>query len=71
MKVLKRVLLVAGCLAALSFGVNNVAAQNGGGGGGGGGMQQFRQRRIDGMRDSMDVKDDAEWKVISDALGKV
>jgi len=70
MKVLKRILLVAGCLAALNIGVNNVAAQNGGGGGGGG-MQQFRQRRIDGMRDSMDVKDDAEWKVISDALGKV
>ena len=72
MKALKRVLLVAGCLAALSIGVNNVAAQNGGGGpGGGGGMQQFRQRRIDSMRESMDVKDDAEWKVISDALGKV
>jgi hypothetical protein len=34
-------------------------------------MQQFRQNRIDRMRDSMDVKDDAEWKVISDALGKV
>jgi hypothetical protein len=70
MKVLKRVLLVAGCLAALNIGVGNVAAQNGGGGGGGG-MQQFRQRRIDGMRDSMEVKDDAEWKVISDSLGKV
>ncbi len=68
MKALKRVLLVAGCLAALSVGVGNVAAQNGGGGGG---MQQFRQNRIDRMRDSMDVKDDAEWKVISDALGKV
>jgi len=70
MKQLKRVMLVAGCLAALSIGAGNLAAQNGGGRGNFD-PAQFRQNRIDRMKESLGVTDDAEWKVISEALGKV
>jgi hypothetical protein len=68
MKKLKRVLAVAGCLAAMSIGAGHVAAQ---GGRGNFDPAQMRERMLNGLREPMDVKDDAEWKVIADALGKV
>ena len=33
--------------------------------------EQFRQRMFDRIREQMDVKDDAEWKLISDRITKV
>lgn len=33
--------------------------------------EQFRQRMMDRYREQLDVKDDAEWKLISDRISKV
>ncbi|MDB6111166.1 MAG: hypothetical protein JWR69_2916 [Pedosphaera sp.] len=66
MKKLKKILVVAGCAAALSLSVGNLAAQNGRPD-----PAQMKQRIVDGWRDQLDVKDDGEWKLISDAIGKV
>src|SRR5205085_10144167 len=33
--------------------------------------QQMRQRMLERMRDQFDVKDDAEWKLISERITKV
>jgi hypothetical protein len=71
MKKLMRVLLMAGCVAAVSFCAGNAKAQGGPGGGGGGGFQRFQQRMMDDLRTQMDVKDDAEWGAISNAVSKV
>ena len=73
MKKLMKVLLMAGCVAAVSLFAGNVMAQGGpgGGGGGGGGFQRFQQRMMDNLRTQMDVKDDAEWGAISNAVSKV
>ena len=65
MKQLKRLLVVTGCVAALCMGSLTAHAQNRWD------PAQMRQRRIDAMREQMDVKDDAEWKVIADAMDKV
>jgi hypothetical protein len=70
MKKLMKVLLMAGCVAAVSFCTGNAMAQ-GGPGGGGGGFQRFQQRMMDDLRTQMDVKDDAEWGAISNAVSKV
>lgn len=75
-------LLLAGSMATALLLPNGaaIAQDNGGGGGGGGGgrrnfdpaqIEQFRQERLQAMRDSMDVKDDAEWKAIQDRMQKV
>jgi Spy/CpxP family protein refolding chaperone len=71
MKKLMRVLLMAGCVAAVSFFAGNAMAQGGPGGGGGGGFGRFQQRMMDDLRTQMDVKDDAEWGAISNAISKV
>jgi hypothetical protein len=67
---LSKVLLVTGFAAVLALGATSVSAQQGGGGGGGGrggrtfDPAQMRQRLSDGVREKLDIKDDAEWKVI-------
>jgi hypothetical protein len=49
----------------------------GGGGGGGGGRRgnfdpaQARQRQMDNYKQSLEVTDDGEWKVLETAIGKV
>jgi hypothetical protein len=77
---IKGLLALAGIGLALSFGAARVEAQGGGGGGfggggGGGGRNfdpaQFRQMILDGMRDQLEVTNDAEWKVIGDQVQKV
>jgi hypothetical protein len=54
----------------------SVSAQGQGGGGGGGGRGNFdpaqmRERMMARVREEMDVKDDADWKPISDRVTKV
>jgi Spy/CpxP family protein refolding chaperone len=66
MKKLKTILMAVGCVAALSLSAVNLAAQNGPPD-----PAQMKQRAVDSWRDRLDVKDDAEWKVLSDAIGKV
>src|SRR5690349_19165183 len=52
----------------------NVSAQGQGGAGGGRGNfdpAQMRERMMARVREEMDVKDDADWKPISDRVNKV
>ena len=63
-----RKFLVAGKLAFLaSFGSSKIMAQ----GRGNFDPEQFRQRMMERYRESMGVKDDAEWKLISERIDKV
>ena len=66
MKTLRTTLWAAVCAAALVVGTNKVQAQRGGGD-----PAQYRQDRLDRYRTEMDVKDDAEWKLIEASIGKV
>lgn len=63
----KMMLMLAGCVALLGLSTGNLAAQNRGNFD----PAQFRQRMMDGLREQLDVKDDAEWKVLETAIGKV
>src|SRR4051794_12767856 len=67
MNKLRNMLVMAGCVAALGLSNLNVQAQ----GQGNFDPAQFRQRRMDRIREQMDVKDDAEWKAIESAITKV
>lgn len=67
MKKLKTLLLAAACAVALGFGASNVQAQ----GRGNFDPAQFRQDMLDRYKERMEVKDDAEWKLIEGAIGKV
>jgi len=86
MKNAKQMLAMAGLVAALSAGTslaqnngNNNTTGGGGGNGGGGGRGNWRnmspeertQQRLDSLRDELEVKDDAEWKIISPLVQKV
>jgi hypothetical protein len=63
-----RKFLVLGMLAFVaSFGSTKVMAQ----GRGNFDPEQFRQRMMERYRETMDVKDDAEWKLISERIDKV
>lgn len=64
---LRKVLAVAGCLAALGLGANQVAAQ----GRGNFDPAQMRQRMMDRYKEALEVTDDSEWKVLEAAIGKV
>jgi len=72
-------MLMAGVSAVMLTGTVDLMAQQGGGGGGGGGRggrgnfdpAQFQQRMLDQMKETLAVTDEAEWKVISERLGKV
>lgn len=69
MKNIKKLLVAAGCAAALSLSTGNVMAQRGGGGNFD--PAAMRQGRLDRIREQMDVKDDSEWKVLETSIGKV
>jgi hypothetical protein len=87
MSILKRSLILAGCVAALGLGTVTLMAGRGGGGGGGaggfggggGGAGGFGggggfgnpQAQLDTYRQAMAVTDDAEWSAISAAITKV
>ncbi|HZV33915.1 MAG TPA: hypothetical protein VFB72_04995 [Verrucomicrobiae bacterium] len=64
MKKLKATLWVAVCASALLIGTGRVQAQRGD-------PAQWRQNRIDRLKEEMDVKDDAEWKLIEAGINKV
>jgi hypothetical protein len=84
---LNHMLLAASCAAALTFLNTGTAlaqsrdgreARDGRSGresrdgrGGGWDISQIRQHVVDRLRQQMDVSDDAEWKLISEKLGKV
>ncbi|MDB6066303.1 MAG: hypothetical protein JWR26_2511 [Pedosphaera sp.] len=70
MKKLRKMLVMAGCVAALSLSANSLMAQ-GQGQGRGGDPAQFRQRAMDRYKEALEVTDDAEWKVLEAAIGKV
>ena len=56
--------------ASLWIGINNVQAQNGPGGGNSD-PEQMRQNMLERMREQLEVKTDAEWKIISELIEKV
>ena len=72
--------LSAGTALAQNNGNNNNNNGGGGGGFGGGGRggnwrnmspEERQQARLDGIRDELEVKDDAEWKIIQPLVQKV
>ena len=65
MKKLKNGLLLAGVLAALSYGAANVNAQ------GNFDPAEMRQRMMERVREQLEVKSDDEWKIISERVEKV
>jgi hypothetical protein len=67
MKNIIKLLAVAGFVAVMSLGTGNVQAQ----GRGNFDPAQFRQNRMDRYKEEMGVTDDAEWKVLETAIGKV
>jgi hypothetical protein len=69
MSILKRMLILAGCVAALGLGTATLMAGGGGRGGGRGGFNL--QAQLDTYRQAMAVTDDAEWAAISAAITKV
>lgn len=70
MRILKK-LLVVGMLALFAgLGSTQVMAQNRPNRGNFD-PEQFRQRMMDRYREELDVKDDAEWKLISERINKV
>ena len=78
---MNRLFVVAGVAACLCLGANELMAQGrqkGGGppGGGQGGKGNFdpaqmRERMMERVRELLDVKDDAEWKLIEERVTKV
>jgi hypothetical protein len=64
---LKKILGIAAIGALMFVGSNTVMAQ----GRGGFDPSQFRQRRIDRVKEQMDVKDESEWKAIEGQVNKV
>lgn len=67
-----KVLAIAGAAVLLSMGSQNVMAQGQGRQGRGNfDPEQFRERMMSRMREQLDVKDDAEWKIIETRLEKV
>ena len=67
MKKINAVLALAGCVAALGLGSGKVAAQ----GRGNFDPAAMKERITSRVVEQMDIKDDAEKKAISDAIGKV
>jgi len=81
---LSKCMMMAGMAALLSLGTNQLLAQdnnsnssgggqNGGGRGGRGNFDpaQFQQRMMEGLKDRLEVKDDAEWKALEPLIQKV
>jgi flagellar motility protein MotE (MotC chaperone) len=66
MNVLKKSILLGGCVAALTLGAGNqLMAQ------GRGDPTQWRQDRMERLRKDLDIKDDAEWTAIEPKITKV
>jgi hypothetical protein len=66
MKTITKVLALAGFVAVMSLGAGNALAQ-----GRGGNYDQYRQDRLDRLKEKMAVTDDAEWKVLETSITKV
>jgi hypothetical protein len=66
MNVLKKSIILGGCVAALTLSAGNqlMAQRNFD-------PVQMRQDRIDRTRDQLEIKDDTEWKAIEPLVGKV
>lgn len=85
MKNTKRILTITALAAALSAGTalaqNNNGNNNNNGGGGGGGFrgrdfrnmspEERQQERMNQVKEELEVKDDAEWKIIQPLVQKV
>jgi hypothetical protein len=65
MNILKKVLLVVGTIAALSFATATAKAQ------GNFDPEQMRQRMLERTREQLGVTNDDEWKIISERVEKV
>jgi hypothetical protein len=64
MNVLKRSIILGGCVAALTLGAgNHLMAQRD--------PAQFRQDRLDRAHDQLEVTNNEEWKAIEPLVGKV
>ena len=70
MNILKKALITGGCAVILTLGTNTVVAQ-GRGGGGNFDPAQMKQRMMDGMKEALEITDDAEWTAIEPKVGKV
>jgi len=68
MKSITKVLALASVVAVMSLGAGQAMAQ---GRGGNFDPAQMKQMRLDRLKEQMAVTDDAEWKVIETAAGKV
>jgi hypothetical protein len=67
MNVLKKSIILCGCVAAFTLGAGtNVMAQ-----GRNFDPAQMKQDRIDRTRDQLEIKDDTDWKAIEPLVGKV
>src|SRR5260221_6405656 len=65
-------LVVAGIATVLGLGAVNTNAQGQGRGNfDPARMQEFRQRRMDDLKERLEVKDDAEWKALEPLIQKV
>jgi hypothetical protein len=63
---LHRILVAGGCAALLILGAGKVQAQ-----GRGGNFAQWRQDRLDNLREQLEIKDDQEWSAIQPKIEKV
>ncbi len=68
MKLLGKTLAITAAMFALSVGTQSTFAQRGGGNFD---PAEMQKRMMDRMRESFDVKDDAEWKLISERITAV
>jgi hypothetical protein len=67
MNVLKKSIMLGGCVAALTLCAgNHLMAQ-----GRGGDPAQFRQDRLDRAHDQLEITNNAEWKAVEPLVGKV
>lgn len=86
MKIVSKLVTVTGLAMTLLLGASNLVAQDaaatdqgggrrnrgqGGQGGGNFNPEQMRQRMMDRYREQFGIKDDAEWKIISERIEKV
>src|SRR5260370_33205555 len=74
MRRLNHIVAMTGLGIALCLGTNTSVVQNGGQGGGGRGRfdpAQMQQRRLDNLKEELDVKDDGEWKALESVFTKV
>jgi hypothetical protein len=65
---LKKALIAGGCAVILTLGTSKVVAQ---GRGGNFDPAERRQRMMDGYKEALEVKDDAEWTALEPKVGKV